>query len=175
MQPWQQGPSLSRTLIKTLLRNCIPTLWPIWTVRFHLRCVSRTIGVAVRTFGTVDSDNVFLRLQLLSPPASRDPSPWRLRNKSKSPTRWRMLRSISDAVQNLMSLEEPGIYGMPSSIENFANPHACLRSTFPSLHLPQSLLFTTAVLGALFDISISIISGQSECADPLKRVFLPGL
>ncbi|KAF9649863.1 hypothetical protein BDM02DRAFT_3094049 [Thelephora ganbajun] len=51
--------------------------------------------------------------ELLSPPASRDPSPWRLRDKSKSPTRWRMLRSISDAVQNVMSLEEPGIYVPP--------------------------------------------------------------
>jgi len=49
---------------------------------------------------------------MLSPPASRDPSPWRLRDKSKSPTRWRMLKSISHAIQNVMSLEEFGIYGM---------------------------------------------------------------
>jgi hypothetical protein len=48
--------------------------------------------------------------ELLSPPASRDPSPRRLREKSKSPTRWRLMQSISDAVQTAMSLNEPGIY-----------------------------------------------------------------
>jgi len=51
--------------------------------------------------------------ELLSPPASRDPSPRRLREKSKSPTRWRLMRSISDAVQTAMSLNEPGIYVPP--------------------------------------------------------------
>ncbi|KAF8841776.1 hypothetical protein BDN67DRAFT_1068223, partial [Paxillus ammoniavirescens] len=38
--------------------------------------------------------------ELLSPPASRDPSPRRLRAESKSPARWKIMRSISDAVQN---------------------------------------------------------------------------
>ncbi|GJJ08296.1 hypothetical protein Clacol_002507 [Clathrus columnatus] len=37
--------------------------------------------------------------ELLSPPASRDPSPQRLR--AKSPARWRLLRSITDAVVNV--------------------------------------------------------------------------
>lgn len=37
--------------------------------------------------------------ELLSPPASRDPSPQRLR--AKSPGRWRLLRSINDAVINV--------------------------------------------------------------------------
>jgi len=49
--------------------------------------------------------------ELLSPPASRDPSPRRLRQKSKSPARWKMMRSISDAVQNAMERNEPGVYG----------------------------------------------------------------
>lgn len=48
---------------------------------------------------------------LLSPPASRDPSPRRLRAKSQSPARWKMMRFISDAVQNAMKLSEPGMYG----------------------------------------------------------------
>ncbi|TFY61313.1 hypothetical protein EVG20_g7101 [Dentipellis fragilis] len=47
--------------------------------------------------------------ELLSPPASRDPSPRRLRSKSKSPARWKLMRSISDAVQDLMGGEH-GMY-----------------------------------------------------------------
>jgi len=49
--------------------------------------------------------------ELLSPPASRDPSPRRLRQKSKSPARWKLLRSISDAVQGLVGRDEIGMYG----------------------------------------------------------------
>lgn len=48
--------------------------------------------------------------ELLSPPASRDPSPRRIRHKSKSPARWKMMRSISKAVQNVMELNQPGLY-----------------------------------------------------------------
>ena len=47
--------------------------------------------------------------ELLSPPASRDPSPRRA--KSKSPARWKLMRSISDAVQDLMGRDENGMYG----------------------------------------------------------------
>ncbi|KAG8998150.1 hypothetical protein FRB93_013832 [Tulasnella sp. JGI-2019a] len=42
--------------------------------------------------------------ELLSPPASRDPSPARLR--AKSPGRWRFMRAVSETVQSL----EPGVY-----------------------------------------------------------------
>ncbi|KAJ7727285.1 hypothetical protein DFH07DRAFT_757801 [Mycena maculata] len=49
-------------------------------------------------------------LELLSPVASREPSPRRLRAKSKSPARWEIMRSISDAVQNLLELKDPGVY-----------------------------------------------------------------
>ncbi|KAH7927948.1 hypothetical protein BV22DRAFT_1117921 [Leucogyrophana mollusca] len=48
--------------------------------------------------------------ELLTPPASRDPSPRRLRTKSKSPARWKIMRSISDAVQDVMDRSEPGVY-----------------------------------------------------------------
>ncbi|KAI9511838.1 hypothetical protein F5148DRAFT_1313418 [Russula earlei] len=48
--------------------------------------------------------------ELLSPPASRDPSPRRLRQKSKSPARWKLMRSISDAVQGLIGRDEIGMY-----------------------------------------------------------------
>lgn len=49
--------------------------------------------------------------ELLTPPASRDSSPRRIRPKSKSPARWKIMRTISDAVQNVMDLTEPGVYG----------------------------------------------------------------
>ena len=48
-----------------------------------------------------------------------------------------MLKSISDAVQNLMSLEEPGIYGMPSSIENLRTLVYASTRLFPSTTVPQ--------------------------------------
>lgn len=50
--------------------------------------------------------------ELLSPPASRDPSPRRLRGKSQSPARWKIMRTISDAVQNVVERNDPGFYGM---------------------------------------------------------------
>ena len=37
--------------------------------------------------------------------------PRRLRAKSKSPARWKIMRTISGAVQNVMELNEPGFYG----------------------------------------------------------------
>lgn len=48
--------------------------------------------------------------ELLSPPASRDPSP-RRRQKSKSPARWKLLRCISDVVQGLIGRDALGMYG----------------------------------------------------------------
>lgn len=49
--------------------------------------------------------------ELLSPAVSRDPSPRRLRPKSKSPARWKLMRSISDAIQIVLEQREPGVYG----------------------------------------------------------------
>jgi len=49
---------------------------------------------------------------LLSPVPTRDPSPRRLRPKSKSPARWKILKSISDAIQDVINHRNPGIYGM---------------------------------------------------------------
>lgn len=56
-----------------------------------------------------DDDEFFpfgvVPIDLLSPPASRDPSPARLR--AKSPGRWNFLRAINQAVH----ASEPGLYG----------------------------------------------------------------
>ncbi|TFK72925.1 hypothetical protein BDN72DRAFT_791727 [Pluteus cervinus] len=54
--------------------------------------------------------------ELLSPAASRDPSPRRIRPKSKSPARWKLLRSISDAIQDVLDRREPGVY-VPTPVD----------------------------------------------------------
>ncbi|KAK0235855.1 hypothetical protein EDD85DRAFT_838338 [Armillaria nabsnona] len=47
---------------------------------------------------------------LLSPMASREPSPRRFRHKSKSPARWELVRSISTAIQDVMERQDPAVY-----------------------------------------------------------------
>lgn len=81
-----------------------------------------------------------------------------------------MLKSISVAVQNVLSLEEPGIYGMAPSIAFFA--FILTLGIFPPLLLAQCHLSMTVALGALSGMLISITSGPSECADRWKRAFL---
>jgi len=48
---------------------------------------------------------------LLSPMPSRETSPRRIRPKSKSPARWKIVRAISDAIQDAIHLRSPGVYG----------------------------------------------------------------
>jgi hypothetical protein len=55
-------------------------------------------------------DNAILP-DLLSPIPSRDPSPRRIRPKSKSPARWKILRSINDAIQDVLDRRAPGVHG----------------------------------------------------------------
>ncbi|KAF9565231.1 hypothetical protein CPC08DRAFT_704764 [Agrocybe pediades] len=58
----------------------------------------------------MDVPDASISPDLLSPAPSRDPSPRRLRPKSKSPARWKILRSISDAIQDVMNIRSPGVY-----------------------------------------------------------------
>lgn len=69
--------------------------------------------------------------ELLSPAVSRDPSPRRLRPKSKSPARWKLIRSISDAIQNVLEQREPGVYGKHRS------PRQCLSDSIVSVPTPN--------------------------------------
>jgi len=62
-------------------------------------------------FNHLDFPDATVSTDLLSPVPSRDPSPRRLRPKSKSPARWKLLRSISDAIQDVMNSKAPGVYG----------------------------------------------------------------
>lgn len=54
---------------------------------------------------SLSEPNSSIPLELLSPPASREPSPRRLRNKSKSPARWKIMQSISDALQAVVQMD----------------------------------------------------------------------
>ncbi|KAF9525690.1 hypothetical protein CPB83DRAFT_859189 [Crepidotus variabilis] len=58
----------------------------------------------------LDGPETTIAPDLLSPMPTRDPSPRRIRPKSKSPARWRLLRSISDAIQDVVNRRNPGIY-----------------------------------------------------------------
>ena len=65
--------------------------------------------------------------ELLSPPASREPSPRRLRAKSKSPARWNLIRSINDAVQNVLMMEQDAsgaFYGPSITSSTFMTMYA---------------------------------------------------
>lgn len=58
-----------------------------------------------------EAPDTTIPLDLLSPVSSRDNSPRRFRPKSQSPARWKILRSISDAIQNVMDRRASGVYG----------------------------------------------------------------
>lgn len=75
--------------------------------------------------------------ELLSPPASRDPSPRRLRQKSKSPARWKMMRSISHAVCNAMELSEPGLYSASICAFCLIGSYSNCTSLVPTPHDPR--------------------------------------
>jgi len=100
--------------------------------------------------------------ELLSPPASRDPSPRRVRQKSKSPARWKLMRSISDAVQDLMGRHEHGMYGT----HRFVMTHVQLASlgavSFADNNV-QFLLYMTPVQDVLCVTWTLTTSEQSEC------------
>ena len=74
--------------------------------------------------------------ELLTPPASRDPSPRRLRTKSKSPARWKLMRSISVAVQDVMERAHPGIYGTSATCFRPTSEYAMLTACYRPL-VPQ--------------------------------------
>jgi len=58
----------------------------------------------------VDVPEDSISVDLLSPVPSRNPSPRRLRPKGTSPARWKIVRSISDAIQYAMENRHPGMY-----------------------------------------------------------------
>ena len=62
-------------------------------------------------FDRLDFPDTTVSMDLLSPIPSRNPSPRRLRPKSKSPARWKLLKSINDAIQDVMNSQANGVYG----------------------------------------------------------------
>jgi hypothetical protein len=55
-------------------------------------------------------------IELLSPPASREPSPRRFNVRAQSPGRWRLMRAITSAVQQAISGSSLGVYGTSISL-----------------------------------------------------------
>ena len=84
----------------------------------------------------LDAPDAAISMDLLSPVASRDPSPRRLRPKSKSPARWKILRSISDAIQDVVSRKNPGIYGGFSGLYFLLSETKVTHSVVPTLNDP---------------------------------------
>ena len=62
-------------------------------------------------FNRLDFPDTTVSMDLLSPVPSRNTSPRRLRPKSKSPARWKLLKSINDAIQDVMNSQANGVYG----------------------------------------------------------------
>lgn len=61
-------------------------------------------------FDCLDLPDTKVLKDLLSPVPSRNPSPRRLRPKSKSPARWKLLKSINEAIQDVMNSQANGVY-----------------------------------------------------------------
>ena len=59
---------------------------------------------------TLDGPDESIPPELLSPAISREPSPRRIRPKSKSPARWQLIQSISDAIRDVFERREPNVY-----------------------------------------------------------------
>ena len=67
--------------------------------------------------------DITIPIELLSPPASREPSrdrPRQVRQSSRSPARWTLMRSITNALQSLLIGNEGGMYGMPDCLLFFS-------------------------------------------------------
>lgn len=80
---------------------------------------------------TYDAPDTSISPDLLSPIPSRDPSPRRLRPKSKSPARWKILKSINDAIQHVMNTRAPGVYG------TLFCPHSMMPLKFLHSSIPE--------------------------------------
>ncbi|KAK2460881.1 hypothetical protein APHAL10511_007351 [Amanita phalloides] len=61
-------------------------------------------------YSKLEGPDSTIPIDLLSPVASRDPSPRRLRPKSKSPARWKILRTINDAIQDVLKERNSVLY-----------------------------------------------------------------
>lgn len=98
---------------------------------------------------------------LLSPIPSRNPSPRRIRPKSKSPARWKILRSINDAIQDVLHSRTPGVHGASRCLVLLT------LTVWKNLQCPLSKIPVPVVTS---NILISIISAPSVCGGQWKRV-----
>jgi hypothetical protein len=126
-------------------------------------------GEALRiALGDLDGPDTTISPDLLSPIPTRDPSPRRLRPKSKSPARWKILRSIRDAIQDVINHRNPGIYG--TSFDRLS-----LGTSLNTNVYFQFRYLTTHDQDASCAIWTSITSGQLACVARLKKASVAGL
>ncbi|KAJ3504914.1 hypothetical protein NMY22_g17762 [Coprinellus aureogranulatus] len=105
-------------------------------------------------------------ISMLSLMSFREPSPRRLRPKSKSPARWKIVLSISDAIQTALDQRSLGLY-VPSS--NDPLPDAIVQAELKELSNPTALGAMEYMVGALTLPVLNEMflrgapSGQSRC------------
>ncbi|KAG2017911.1 hypothetical protein CC2G_007372 [Coprinopsis cinerea AmutBmut pab1-1] len=100
-----------RETVETVLDQTIKAATDAAIASFHDREEVLKLEESLRD--DLDDDQVpddSISIDLLSPIPSRNPSPRRLRPKSKSPARWKIVRSISDAIRDAMEERNPGMY-----------------------------------------------------------------
>ena len=92
------------------------------------------VGFDENLFDSFEGPDTTISLNLLSSAPSRDTSPRRLRPKSKSPARWKLLRSIKDAVQDVVDRQSSrGMYG---GCIHTADRVSLLITSFPKVPMP---------------------------------------
>jgi hypothetical protein len=77
----------------------------------NLHCDSAQLEQSVLAKLTISEPDGSVPPELLSPPASREPSPARLRTRAQSPGRWRLIRTVNNALKNVLEQSDPGVYG----------------------------------------------------------------
>lgn len=93
-------------------------------------------------FDHLDFPDTTISMDLLSPVPSRNPSPRRLRPKSKSPARWKLLKSINDAVQSVMNSRANGVYGEFNFLSHLLFLIFCPQFKHPETLVPDVLSVT---------------------------------
>lgn len=109
---------------------------------------------------TLDPPDNGITPELLSPVPSRNPSPRRIRPKSKSPARWKILRSINAAIQDVLDIGAPGVYGTLVSFP------CSLLSCLLSIQYPSPKILVQAVM---FNTLTLTTSALLVCVVPSKR------
>lgn len=119
----------------------------------------------IRSFAAIALPDSSIPPELLSPPASREPSPARPAVRAKSPGRWRLIRTVTDAVQRIVDQSQSGFYGA----------HRLCSILERLKRRLQFLFLATRIQESTFAPSTSRTSGQLACAGLSVKASLGGL